>query len=176
MAVLVGWLMLYVALALVGAVTMAALGLSLREWYRNAPLRREMRAQPIAFRTELRWVRFPGPPRWWAGSELHRQVELIIRGDMVRVGAPFGLVMFPQCYFRASETTIELSRNPLRIYGIDSRDEWIIVRGRQDGREFQLSMTRRYLLDDVWHALIAAGSVLVSGGPSPRPRRKGLNG
>jgi hypothetical protein len=35
---------------------------------------------------------------------------LIIRGDLVRVGAPFGLVMFPQCYFRAPETTIELSR------------------------------------------------------------------
>ena len=54
------------------------------------------------------------------------------------MGAPFGLVMFPQCYFTAPETTIELSRNPLRIYGIDSRDEWIVVRaGRTGGSSLQ---------------------------------------
>jgi hypothetical protein len=98
---------------------------------------------------------------------MRRTVELIIRGDLVRVGAPFGLVVFPQCYFRAPETTIELSRNPLRIYGIDSRDAWLVVRGRQDGR-VRLAMTRKYCLDDVWNALVAAGAVPASDGPSPR--------
>jgi hypothetical protein len=76
--------------------------------------------------------------------------------------------MFPQCYFGAPETTIELSRNPLRIYGIDSRDEWIVVRGRQDGR-VQLAMTRKYFIDDVWKALVAAGAVPTSDGPPRRP-------
>ncbi len=88
----------------------------------------------------------------------------------------FGLVIGPQFYFRAPETTIELSRNPLRIYGVDSRREWIIMRGRQDGREFQLAMTKRYFLDDVWTALAAAGAVPTSGGPSPRTGRNRLNG
>jgi hypothetical protein len=65
----------------------------------------------------------------------------------------------------APETTIELSRNPLRIYGIYSRREWIVVRGKQDGRKFNLSMTRRYLLEDVWNALVAVGAVPTSAGP-----------
>jgi hypothetical protein len=143
--------------------------LSLREWYRN-PLRRQMRTRPIAFRTELDLVRFPEPTWWWgAGDETRGSLEVIIRGDMVRVGTFFGLVIIgQQCYFRAPETTIALSHNPMRIYGIDSRREWIVVRGKKDGREFQLSMTKRYFLDDVWNALVAAGAVPASDGPSPR--------
>ena len=168
---------MYVAFAVVAAmvVVVVAVGPNVREWGRAEPLRREMRTQPIAFRTELSRVRFPDAPWWRADGELRRTVELIIRGDLVRVGAPFGLVMFPQCYFRAPERTIELSRNPLRIYGIDSRDEWIVVRGRQDGR-VQLAMTRKYFLDDVWNALIAAGAVPASGGPSARTGRNGTGG
>ena len=45
-------------------------------------------------------------------------------------------------YFRAPETTIEFSRSPLRIYGIDSRYESIIVRGKRDGREFRLTIAK----------------------------------
>jgi hypothetical protein len=151
--------MFYVAFAVVAAVVVVvAVGPNVREWGRAAPLRREMRTQPIAFRTELSRVRFPDAPWWRADGEMQRMVELIIRGDLVRVGAPFGLVVFPQCYFRAPDTTIELSRNRLRIYGIDSRDAWLVVRGRQDGR-VRLAMTRKYFLDDVWNALVAAGAV-----------------
>jgi len=52
--------MLYVAFAVVAAVVvLAAAGPSVREWRRNASLRREMRTQPIVFRTEVRQVRFP---------------------------------------------------------------------------------------------------------------------
>jgi hypothetical protein len=55
-----GQLMLYVAFAVVAAVVvLAAAGPSVREWRRNASLRREMRTQPIVFRTEVRQVRFP---------------------------------------------------------------------------------------------------------------------
>ena len=163
----------YVVFAAVAAVAVvAAAGPNVREWHRNAPLRREMRTQPIAFRTEVHRVRFPGAPWWRADGELSRRVDLIIRGDLVRVGAPFGLVVFPQCYFKAPDTTIELSRNPLRIYGVDSRDEWIVVRGRRDGR-VQLAMTRKYFLDEVWNALAAAGAVPTSDGPSAAARRHG---
>jgi hypothetical protein len=168
--------MFYVAFAVAAAmVVVVAVGLNVREWGRAAPLRREMRTQPVAFRTELSRVRFPDAPWWRADGEMQRMVELIIRGDLVRVGAPFGLAVFPQCCFRAPETTIELSRNPLRIYGIDSRDEWIVVRGRPDGR-IQLAMTRKYFLDDVWNALVAAGAVPASGGPSAPTERNGPGG
>jgi hypothetical protein len=142
----------------------AGLGLILGKWYRN-PLRRQMRTQPIAFRTELYRVKFPDPSWWRSGDETRGTLELVIRGDIVRVGAPFGLVIGPQCYSRAPETTIELSRNPMRICGIYSRHEWIVVRGKQDGREFKLSMTGRYFLEDVWNALGAAGAVPMSAGP-----------
>ena len=77
---------------------------------------------------------------------------------------------------QAPETTIELSRNPLRIYGIDSRDEWIVVRDRHDGR-VQLAMTRKYFLDDVWNALVAAGAVpatAMTQVPSEASRHRGL--
>jgi hypothetical protein len=77
-----GQLMLYVAFAVVAAVVvLAAAGPSVREWRRNASLRREMRTQPIVFRTEVRQVRFPDAPWWRAGGELHRWVDLIIRGE-----------------------------------------------------------------------------------------------
>jgi hypothetical protein len=168
--------MLYVAFAVAAAVVVVvAAGPSVRAWRRNALLRRAMRVQPVVFRSEVDGVRFPGGPWWRAGGEMRRLVELIIRGDLVRVGAPFGLVMFPECYFRAPETTIELSRNPLRIYGIGSRDEWIVVRCRRDGR-VQVAMTRKYFLDDVWNALIAAGAVPASGGPSAPAGSHGAGG
>ena len=149
---------------------MAGLGLILGKWHRN-PLRRQMQTQPIAYRTELYRVKFPDPSWWASGDPTRGMLELIIRGDIVRVGAPSWLVIGPQCYFRAPETTIELSRNPMRIYGIYGRREWIVVRGKQDGREFKLSMTRRYFLEDVWNALVAAGAVPTSAGPEVNFRR-----
>jgi hypothetical protein len=36
---------------------------------------------------------------------------------MLRVGAPFGMIPGLNDYFRAPRTTIEVSRDPLRIYG-----------------------------------------------------------
>jgi hypothetical protein len=85
--------MFYVAFAVTAAVVVVAVGPNVREWGRAAPLRREMRTQPVAFRTELSRVRFPNAPWWRADGEMQKMVELIIRGDLVRVGAPFGLAM-----------------------------------------------------------------------------------
>ena len=158
--------MRYVALFVV-----AMAGSFVRGWYRNTPLRREMRTRPITFRTDQVWVRFPASP-WRESGTAVRGMELIIRGDMFRVGAPFGLGL--NYYFRAAETTIELSRNPLRIYGLTGRREWIVVRGRQLDREVRLAMTKRYFLEDVWNALLGAGAVPTSAGPTPRDGRNRL--
>ena len=153
--------MLFVALAVVVAGTY--LGFDVREWLRSAPLRREWKTRAVTFRTELRWVRFPPDNHM-------KRLELIVRGDMFRVGAPFGLIVGPSYYFNAPETTIAVSRNPLRIYGIDGRREWIVVRGKQGDREVQLSLTKRFFLDEVWNALVAAGAIPRSDGPTRRDR------
>ena len=52
----------------------------------------------------------------------------------------------------------------------DGRREWIVVRGKQDGRDVQLSLTKRFFLDEVWNALAAAGAVTRSDGPTRRDR------
>ena len=153
--------MLFVALAVVVAGTY--LGFDVREWLRSAPLRREWKAHAVTFQTELSWVRIP------PDDETSR-LELIVRGDMFRVGAPFGLIPGFNDYFRAPETTIEVSRGPLRIYGVEDRREWIVVRTMRDDREYQLSLTKRFFLDEVWNALIVAGAVTRSDGPTRRDR------
>ena len=89
---------------------------------------------------------------------------------MFRVGAPFGLIPGFNDYFRAPETTIEVSRGQLRIYGIEGRREWIVVRTIREDREFQLSLTKRFFLDEVWIALVTAGAVPRSDGPARRDR------
>ncbi|MGH3160529.1 MAG: hypothetical protein ACRDOC_01490 [Streptosporangiaceae bacterium] len=142
---------------------MTYLGFDLREWYRRAPLRREWKARAVTFRTELDWVRYQ------PDSEMKR-MEIFVRGDMFRVGAPFGLIPGLNAYFRAPETTIAVSRSPLRIYGIEGRREWIMVRSKQGDREVQLSLTKRFFLDEVWNALVAAGAIPRSDGPARRDR------
>jgi hypothetical protein len=96
-------------------------------------------------------------------------MELIVRGDMFRIGSPFGLISGPNVFLRAPET-IAVSRSPLRIYGIDGRREWIVVRSKQGDREVQLLLTKRFFLDEVWNALVAAGAIPRSDGPTRRDR------
>ena len=89
---------------------------------------------------------------------------------MFRVAAPFGLIPGLNDYFRAPETTIEVSRGQLRVYGIEGHREWIVVRTVREDREFQLSMTKRFFLDEVWNALVAAGAIPRSDRPTRRDR------
>jgi hypothetical protein len=152
---------LFAALAVVVAGTY--LGFDVREWLRSAPLRREWKAHAVTFQTELSWVRIP------PDDETSR-MELIVRGDMFRIGAPFGLIPGPNIYLRAPETTIVVGRSPLRIYGIEGRREWIVVRSKHGDREVQLSLTKRFFLDDVWNALVVAGAIPRSDGPTRRDR------
>jgi hypothetical protein len=48
----------------------------------------EWKARAVAFRTELDWVRYQ------PDGEMKR-MEIFVRGDMFRVGAPFGLIPGP---------------------------------------------------------------------------------
>jgi len=152
---------LFASLAVIVAGTY--LGFDLRKWFLSAPLRREWKARAVTFRTELSWVRIP------PDDETSR-MELIVRGDMFRIGSPFGLIAGPYVFLRAPETTIAVSRSPLRIYGIDGRREWIVVRSKQGEREVQLSLTKRFFLDEVWNALVTAGAIPRSDGPARRDR------
>ena len=152
---------LFASLAVIVAGTY--LGFDLRKWFLSAPLRREWKARAVTFRTELSWVRIP------PDDETSR-MELIVRGDMFRIGSPFGLIPGPNVFLRAPETTIAVSRSPLRIYGIDGRREWIVVRSKQGEREVQLSLTKRSFLDEVWNALVTAGAIPRSDGPARRDR------
>jgi len=152
---------LFASLAVIVAGTY--LGFDLRKWFLSAPLRREWKARAVTFRTELSWVRIP------PDDETSR-MELIVRGDMFRIGSPFGLIAGPYVFLRAPETTIAVSRSPLRIYGIDGRREWIVVRSKQGEREVQLSLTKRFFLDEVWNALVTAGAIPRSDGPARRGR------
>jgi hypothetical protein len=83
--------------------------LDVREWYRRAPLHREWKARAVAFRTELDWVRY------WPDSEMKRLTDRAGR----HVAGRRAVRMIPGLndYFRAPRTTIEVSRDPLRIYG-----------------------------------------------------------
>jgi len=152
---------LFASLAVIVAGTY--LGFDLRKWFLSAPLRREWKARAVTFRTDLSWVRIP------PDDETSR-MELIVRGDMFRIGSPFGLIAGPYVFLRAPETTIAVSRSPLRIYGIDGRREWIVVRSKQGEREVQLSLTKRFFLDEVWNALVTAGAIPRSDGPARRGR------
>jgi hypothetical protein len=113
-------------------------------WFRRrreAPLRREIRSQEVAF-----WVSLPqvkvnegyGWPRW-----------LSLNTSMVGM----------EYYFKACETSIGTSREPSR----NSAMNWIVVTGRQRSQEIKLAITHgdEGLLHDAWNARVAAGAVSV---------------
>jgi hypothetical protein len=161
--------MQWVVTAVFVIVAVVFLAPAVRMHHRSAPLRREAKAQAVTFRTELRWVKIPVRPWWMYGAEDGmRNIELIVWGDMYQVGNIFSAIMGVEYCFRAGETTIEVSRDPLNIYGIEGKQEWIVVTGTQDGRDFRLEMTKSYFLDDVWNALVRAGAVPRSNGPVGR--------
>jgi hypothetical protein len=161
--------MLYVAIAVVVVVAVSSIAPVARMHHRNAPLRREMKAQAVTFRTDLRWVKISARPWWLYGAEDGMKgLELTVQGDMFRVGDFFSALIGMDYYFRAWETTVEVSRDPLGICGIGGKREWIVVTGTQDGRDFRLEMTKKYFLDDVWNALVRAGAVARGDGPAGR--------
>jgi hypothetical protein len=67
--------------------------------------------------------------------------------------SPIRVVMGLGYCFGACGTTIEVSRLP----GIPKRD-WIVVTGRQLGKEIRFAIAQKRNLCDAWNALVAAGA------------------
>jgi hypothetical protein len=130
----------------------------------EAPLRREVRAQGIIFRTRLYNVKEKKSQEWF--TAMYREIYLIVRADAFEISCiipPIRVVLGLEYYFRARETTIEVSRLP----GIKNRD-WIVVTGRQRGKEIRLAIAQTRDLRDAWNALVAAGAVPVGLPPQLR--------
>jgi hypothetical protein len=163
--------MQYVFLAFVLAGFAVGLGQVWLNRRREAPLRREIRSQNVTF-----WIRLPqvkakegyGWPRWLS---LNSSMALYVRGDSFAISSmilPIRVVMGMEYYFKASETSIETSRDPSR----NSALNWIVVTGSQRSEEIKLAITNgnEALLHDAWNALVAAGAIPVGpppGGPHP---------
>lgn len=123
----------------------------------EAPLRREARAQDITFRTRLDNVKERTLQDW--STALYGEIYLIVRADAFEIScaiSPIRVVLGLEYYFRARETTIEVSWLP----GIPKRD-WIIVTSRQLGKEVRLAIAQKRNLRDSWNVLVAAGAVPV---------------
>lgn len=142
--------------------------------HKDAPLRREVRAQDVIFRTELEYVKMTPNREWWTGTS--SWMELVVRVDAFEVSCPLRpvrVVLGLEYYFKARETTIRVTKAPS---GILKRD-WIVVTGQRLGQEIQLAIaqsTYRGGIPDAWNALVRAGSVPV--GPPPPDRSEAGRG
>jgi hypothetical protein len=160
----------FVLLAIVAVVIVGTtIGGVLLQRRRETPLRREVRSKAITFRISLPQVKERqsiGFPRWLA---LNSIMALYVRGDAFEISStipPFRVIIGVEYYFRAPETTIEVTQEPSAL----SKMDWIVVTGRRDGEEVKLAITTRdpSQLHESWNALAAAGSVPI-GPPPGRP-------
>jgi hypothetical protein len=134
-----------------------------RIWFRRhreAPLRREIRARDVTFRTVLDRVKVSdsGGRQKWAG--VTAPMDLFVRGDAIEVSSTVALVrvvMGLEYYFPAAGTSIELSRSPSLIY----RGDWIVLTGRLAGQDIQVAITTMndHTLLEAWNALVTAGAI-----------------
>src|SRR5215470_17247709 len=146
--------------------------------HRETLLRREIRARDITFRTGLDRVTVIEPGWLQPGSDfevpMSSPVELIVRGDSFEVSSAYSfgrVVMGMEYYFRARETSVELNRSIPRIYGADVPPR-IVVRGWQQGRKIQLTITQKQDPLEIWNALAAAGAVPGSAWITPAVTRR----
>ena len=137
--------------------------------HREAPLRRELRAREVTFRTVLDRVKVADSGGWPKWAEVSAPMGLFVRGDAIEVSssvAPLRIVMGLEYYLLAAGTSIELSRSPSRIY----RRDWIVLTGQQAGEDIQLAITTTNddALLQAWNALVTAG-VIPAGLPPQVP-------
>ena len=127
-------------------------------WFRRrreAPLRREVRSQPVRFWTALAEVKLNEGSGWPEWLPLRSSMALYVRYDSFDISStilPFRVIMGMEYYFKSSETSIETSRALSR----SSRLKWIVVTGRQRGQEIKLAITNpnEGQLHDAWNALV----------------------
>ncbi len=89
---------------------------------------------------------------------------LYVRGDAIEISSlltPIRVLAGMEFYFRAPETSIEVSRDP-------AVQNWIVLTGSRDGREVKLALAPGKWLHEAWDALVSAGAEPV--GPAPLHR------
>ena len=163
----------YVFLAVVLAGVAVSFGQVWHKRRREAPLRREIRSQGVTFWIRLPQVKVSEDCGWPSWLSLNSSMALSVRRDSFDVSSvttPIRLVMGMEYCFKASETSIETSREPSR----NSALNWIVVTGSQRGQEIKLAITHgnEGQLHDAWNALVAAGAIPV--GPPPADRYPAL--
>ncbi len=130
---------------------------------RTAALRGEAKGQVIAFQIRLDRVKVMGSG--W--TDLKGEMVLIVRADTFEVSAAtplLGIIFGMDYYFRAPDTTIEVSESPSFL----KKGSWIVVRGKQGTSRTELAITSENHLYDAWAALVRAGAVPI-GSPPPIP-------
>jgi hypothetical protein len=161
--------MQYVLLGLVAGVFAVVLIQDRLGRRRSATLRHEVEQQGISFRMRLDRVKVMGSG--W--TDVKGGMALIVRADTFEVTCPTPLlraIFAMEYYFRAAETTIEVSGSPSFI----REHAWIVVTGQDGGKRTEIAMASEMHLYDAWVALVRAGTVPV--GPPPVPHAKGLRG
>lgn len=137
---------------------------SVRTWLAHrgvVALRRETGGEEITFQLRLDHVKAVGRS---GSSSLRGAMTLIVRTDTFEVSAittPFRAFLGMDYYFRARDTTIEVSEYPSFVQKMD----WIVVRGQQGGMRAELAIASENYLYDAWVALVRAGAVPL--GPPP---------
>jgi hypothetical protein len=117
---------------------------------REAPLRRQVKAQRITFMATVEVKHRASLGMTASGDKL----QLFVREDAVQIShpiPPLGFLLAQEWYFQARDITIEVSKNRWNR-------EWIVIEGRSAGRDVWLSMTNRKQLRSIWDALVAAGA------------------
>ena len=155
----------YTVVLFVAAIFAVGFGLVWLQRRREAPLRREVRAQGVTFRTPVQ-VKEKSGNRW--DQVFRMDVDLIVRVDAFEISfdfTPFRVIFGWEYYIKANEVSIKVSRLPSS--GIHQR-EWIIVKWLQSGKETQLAIASKYKFRDAWDALVRAGAVPI--GPPPQEK------
>jgi len=152
--------MQYAFLAVVMAGFVIGLGQVWLRRRRKAPLRREIRSQPVTFWTRLHQVKVREGSGWPEWLPLNSSMALYVRGDSFDISSTnlfIRVVTGEEYYFKANETSIETSHAPSRRAALT----WIVVSGSQRGEEIKLAIIKGDVgqLHDAWSALVAAGAI-----------------
>jgi hypothetical protein len=151
--------MSYIDVIITLACFLLVFGLFSFKYHLNAPIRHEIRAKDIIFRTS---VKARVATALFGEVAINGSVKLIVRTDAFEVSHPFLLVRIilgQEYFFKAKEVTIEMHE------GMWNR-EWIIIKGETSSRQAQISITNTHNLHVAWNALVSVGAVPV--GPPPQ--------
>jgi hypothetical protein len=136
---------------------------------REAPLRREVRAQGITFQAV---VKAKMMNTLGSESSFRNEMNLVVRADSFEISigfAPVRIVMGMEYYFKAAETTIELRHVTPKMPGMKAQD-WIVAKTQHSGRDLQISFTNynytNTSIPAVWDALVMVGAIPI--GPPPK--------